>query len=334
MILETLKKQDYIYKSTRRQVLQNQRNINKPLGSFGKIESIGYKISEVVGINKQKNLNSSICIFAGDHGVSELGLSIFKQSQTKVIVEMLGANKTPINRIAEKSNVKVHCYDVGINGLIETNDIVESCKVSNGTKNMVSEDALTRDEVFSALERGYTLADKFKNENIDIVAVGEVGIGNTISTSIITAVLCGKKSEEVTDVGTGIDDEKLLRKKQIIEKIIEKYTGADVITLLCKAGGLEICAEAGFIIGCLKNGIAVILDGYISGAAALVAYEINPNIKKIVFASHMSSEKGHRYIFDKLGLEPLFDWGMHYGIASGSSIALPIITMAYGVTNE
>ena len=333
--LEYIKKINDETRNSRREVLVNQVYTNKPIKSFGKLESIGYKISQILGINKNQ-VRVSTCIFAGDHGISELGLSVFEQSQTKKIVELIGKGETPVNKICHEANSEIYCFDIGINADVNYSEKIINMKVKKGTRNFLCFDALERNEVINALNKGIEAANILCKKGVDIVAVGEVGIGNTISTSIITAILCGKNAEEVTDVGTGIDNEKLLKKRKIIEEMIDKCKSEeqDIITLLQKVGGLEICAEAGFIIGCSYHKIIVILDGYISGTAALVANEMCPNISNYIFGSHMSSEKGHKYIFDKLKLNSIFDMGMHYGLATGSSSALPMYKMAYKIVNK
>ena len=322
--------------STRGEVLRNQMNVQKPLGSFGRIESIGYKISEVLGINRTSKIRGTICVFAADHGISELGLSIFPQSQTKKIVEMMEEGKTPINKIAACSHFPLYCLDVGIAGKVRSGRVVRDYKAMNGTKNLLIDDAMSEREVIQSIRTGMLFADELKAQGSDIVAVGEVGCGNTISSSIITAILCKKKADEITDVGTGISNEKLQKKIEIVGRKIDElkeYEG-DLLTILKKVGGVEICAEAGFILGCARNGMVVIIDGFISGVSALIAYEINESIRKCIIPSHLSSEKGHKYIFEKLKLEPIIDWGMHYGIASGAAMILPVVISAYGITNE
>ncbi len=322
--------------NSRREVLQNQRGTNKTIRSFGRIESVGYKVSEIVGINKTGGIRGAVCIFAADHGVSELGLSIFPQSQTKKIVELIEEGHTPINKIAKRTNVPLFCLDIGIVGPVRYGSILQNHKVVDGTRNMMLDDAMTEDEVIRSFETGMRFANKLKSQRIDIVAAGEVGIGNTISSSIITAVLCNKEAYEITDVGTGIDNDKLEKKREIVKTKIDELRSFDrnLTELLKKAGGAEICAEAGFILECARLGMAVILDGFISGVAALIACEMKEDVRKCIIPSHISSEKGHRYIFEKLRLEPIVDWGMHYGIASGAAMILPVVMNAYDITNE
>lgn len=336
MLEAYLNKYSIKFANTRREVLQNQLHTNKPIGSFGRIESIGYKVSERIGINRTNDVKGAVCIFAADHGISELGLSIFPQSQTKKIVEMIESGKTPINKIAERANALLFCLDVGVVGPVQYGKIVRDYKVLNGTKNMMLMDAMTEEEVIRSFEMGMKFADTLKAQEVDIAATGEVGIGNTISSSIITAVLCDKDADDITDVGTGIDNEKLIKKKEIVRRKVDELKNFrnDLPEILKKVGGAEICAEAGFILECSRIGITVILDGFISGVAALIACEIKEEVKKCIIPSHLSSEKGHKYIFEKLGLEPMIDWGMHYGIASGAALIMPIVMTAYDITNK
>lgn len=318
----------------KRDVLLNQVNTNKPFKSFGRLEGIGYKLSEIIGVNKNE-IKTGIVVFAGDHGVSEMEVSVFSQGQTKRVVNLLGKGTMPLNKIVKNQNIQVKCYDVGINGKVEYNDIVVDMKIKNSTNNMIYKDAMPVKDVYSAIEVGIRVAEEWNNNKFNILAVGEIGISNTISASIITTILCDRKVDEVTDVGTGVSGEKLMLKKNIINELVEKYRQLkeSPIELLAKVGGYEICSVIGTILGCAYYKIPIVIDGYITSAAALVAYKICPNIKPYIFASHISAEKGHKYIIDELNLMPIVDLKMKYGVATGAAIALPIYKMAYELTN-
>lgn len=316
------------------EVLRNQKNTNKPFGSFGMLETVGYKLSEIIGIN-QTNLKSQILVFAGDHGIADMKLSAFPQSQTKKVVGLLSQGNIPLNKMTEEFNISIKCYDIGINGELNYNDVVIRKKINNGTKNIYYEDAMTSEDAYRAIDIGINLAEQYHNDKFKILGVGEIGICNTISTSVITAILCELQEEDVTGSGTGVVGDQLIRKKTVIKDIINKNRcfKQEPITLLAKVGGYEICGVVGLLLGCSYLKIPVVIDGYISAAAALVAYNLCPSIKNYIFASHLSAEKGHKYIMKELGLNPIIDLGMRYGVATGVALALPIYKIAYKIVN-
>ena len=173
-------------RTSKKDVWKNQMQTNKPLTSFGRLEQIGYQMSRIIGINRKK-INKTIVVFAGDHGVAEMDLSVYKQSQTRKVVCYLSEGKTPLNKIANQFNVEIQCIDVGLNGLVERPGILNR-KIRNGTNNIYKEDAMTEEDVIQAIEVGIEIAELCKKSDIHIVALGEIGIGNTISASALTAV--------------------------------------------------------------------------------------------------------------------------------------------------
>ncbi len=324
-----------IPRNKRNEVLLNQKNTNKPFKSFGKLEEVGYKLTEIIGIGK-KEIQSVIIVFAGDHGIAELDLSVFPKDHTKKVVNLLHTHKLPINKIADTYNIPLHCYDIGIDGKVEYNDVVHDLKISNGTKNMLHIDAIEKENVSLAIKRGIDVAKKCFEDGVRIAALGEVGICNTISTSVLTAILCGLNEEDVTDRGTGVMGLKLQQKQEYIKRMIvnNRQHSLDIFGLLGKVAGYEICGDIGFILGCSYYRIPVVIDGYITGVAALAAYRLQPNVKNYIYASHLSAEKGHKHIMKEIGIEPIIDFGMKYGLATGAAIALPIYKMAYKLVNE
>lgn len=325
---------DTKFRSSKGDVLLNQRYTNKPFSSFGILEKMGYKLSRIIGINQEK-LNKSVVIFAADHGISEMHLSVFEKSHTQNVVNLLLQDKTPLSKILNK-DVPIQCIDIGMASDMEDSYGVINKKVNYSTKNMLYEYAMTMHETQNAIEVGIELAKQCSEKNINIVALGEVGICNTISASVLTAILLDLPSDKVTGRGTGISKEKWKKKNQVVADIIAQYGNLkdNTLELLSAVGGYDICGDIGFLIGCAYYKIPVIIDGFITGAAALVACKLNPLIKEYMFASHLSSEPGHEYIMHELELEPLLYLNMRFGLATGASIALSLYETAYLLTNK
>mgnify|MGYP002517443048 CR=1 FL=1 len=318
-------------RSSKCDIWKNQINTNKPLNSFGLFEQFGYDLSSVIGINREIE-NKALIVFAGDHGVSDMQLSVYPKSQTKKVVELLLQGKTPLNKLINGTNTELFCVDMGIDGNVYSQNIL-NYKVANGTKNMFYENAIEKRNVIRAIEKGIEIATICAKRNMQIVALGEVGIGNTVSASVITAVLCNLTAEQVTGKGTGIVGDIVEKKKLVISTVIDKCTSSDPISLLSRAGGYEICGDVGFILGCAYYKIPVIIDGFITGAAALVAYFIHKSVRKYIFVSHQSSEPGHGYILGKLDRKPMLKLQMRYGLATGAALALDLYERAYMITN-
>lgn len=320
-----------VMRSTKSDVWKNQINTNKPLGSFGTIEKYGYKLSSIIGTNNVIS-NKATVIFAGDHGIADMNLSVYDKSQTRTVVSLLAEGETPLNKIINQNNIELICVDIGVNGSVNAASVL-NYKLADGTQNMYYEKAIEEDLVVKAIETGIKIAGLCAKKNVQIVALGEVGIGNTVSASVLTAILCNLTAEEVTGRGTGIIGDKLNKKREVVSYLIDKCTSCDPIALLAKYGGYEICGDVGFILGCSYYKLPVVLDGFITGASALVASKIHKDTRSYMFASHQSSELGHEYILKKLELEPMLNLGMRYGLATGASLALPLYERAYMLTN-
>jgi nicotinate-nucleotide--dimethylbenzimidazole phosphoribosyltransferase len=246
-----------------------------------------------------------------------------------------------INVLARHVGAKVIVADLGVKTPIEKNENLNFAnfrdkKVTSGTKNFSKEPAMTKEQAFQAIESGIEIfEDEFKN-GIDIVATGEMGIGNTTPASAITSAITNIPAKEVTGRGTGINDEALIFKIETIEKAlnINKPNPQDGIDILSKVGGLEIGGLAGVILTAASRRVPVVIDGFISGSAALIAYTIEPKVKDYMLGSHNSVEKGHRAIMDFIGLKPLFDFNLRLGEGTGACLAMGIIEASVKILTE
>jgi len=276
-------------------------NLTKPLGSLGRLEEFARKF---VAITENKNpiLDKKVVFtFAGDHGVTEEGVSAFPKEVTQQMVLNFLRGGAGINVLARHAGADVVVVDIGVDHDFGEIEGLINLKVINGTKNLTKEPAMTREEAIKCMETGIELADGYAKKGYKIFGTGDMGIGNTTPSSAIAAVLTGRPVSEVTGKGTGITGESLQKKIKVIEKGINlnKPNPNDAIDVLSKVGGAEIGGIAGLILGTASNRIPVIIDGFISTAGALIAYCIDPKVKDYIFAAHNSVEIGHKIMLDK-----------------------------------
>jgi nicotinate-nucleotide--dimethylbenzimidazole phosphoribosyltransferase len=214
-------------------------------------------------------------------------------------------------------------------------------KVRRGTRNMLREPAMSDNELAAALTVGIELTGEAKAAGVNLLAVGEMGIGNTSAASAITAALTKRRVAEVTGRGTGLGSDAYAHKVRVIESVMEKHfavstgdSSLDPLDVLRCVGGLEIAAMTGFILGAARNGIAVVADGFISTAAAAIAFAIEPRVRDYLFAGHQSEEPGHRALLEYIGLKPILSLGMRLGEGSGAVLAMPILESAMALYLE
>ena len=306
-----------------------QQQLTKPAGSLGRLEDIAIQMA---GITKQPLPNvkqKAVIIMAGDHGVTREGVSAYPSAVTPQMVYNFLQGGAAINILAHHVGTKVIVVDIGVAADLSHPDLL-SRKVAFGTANMVLEPAMTHAQMLVAIQIGIDVFDAQLDQGIDLVATGDMGIGNTTASSAIAAVLLQKPVALVTGRGTGIDDEQLAHKIQVIEKAIQRNVPnpQEPLDVLMRVGGLEIAGLVGVIIAAASRRIPVVIDGFISGAAALIAVELNPVIGAYLLAGHVSVEQGHRLILEKLGLFPLLDLQLRLGEGTGAVLAMSIIEAA------
>ncbi|MDP2277364.1 MAG: nicotinate-nucleotide--dimethylbenzimidazole phosphoribosyltransferase [Nitrospirota bacterium] len=311
-------------------------NLTKPLGSLGRLEEFARKF---VAITENKNplLDKKVVFtFAGDHGVTEEGVSAFPKEVTQQMVFNFLRGGAGINVLARHAGSDVVVVDIGVDHDFGELEGLINLKVINGTKNFSKEPAMTRDDAVRCIETGIELANGYAKKGYKIFGTGDMGIGNTTPSSAIAAVLTGRPVSEVTGKGTGITDESLLKKIKVIEKGINlnKPNPNDAIDVLSKVGGAEIGGIAGLILGAASNRIPVVIDGFISTAGALIAYCIDPKVKDYIFAAHNSVEIGHKVMLDKMGLSPILDLNLRLGEGTGAALAILMIEAGLKIYKE
>jgi nicotinate-nucleotide--dimethylbenzimidazole phosphoribosyltransferase len=284
----------------------------KPRGSLGRLEDLGCRLAGIRGFVPDR-LEKAIVVAAGDHGVAEEGVSAYPQEVTAQMLANFAAGGAAINVLARQAGARLVVVDRGVGA---------------GTRNMTRGPAMTADEV----ERELAAADDLVDElDVDVIALGEMGIANTTSASALTAALLGVEPALVCGRGTGLDDEGVTRKVDAVRRALAANEGADPLTAL---GGFEIAFLAGVALACERRRIAVLLDGFITGAAALAAAYISPSVTGVLIAAHRSPEPGHALILDALGLEPLLDLGLRLGEGSGAALALPLLDASVAILAE
>ncbi|MEW6007770.1 MAG: nicotinate-nucleotide--dimethylbenzimidazole phosphoribosyltransferase, partial [bacterium] len=318
MLKKTLEKIKPIDLGLMEETQRRSDNLTKPQGSLGRLEELANRVVGITG-NREPDLKRKVIFtMAGDHGVAEEGVSAFPQEVTPQMVYNFLAGGAGINVLARHAGTEVVVVDMGVAEELKTqNSKLKNKKIGYGTKNIAKGPAMSREEAIRAIEAGIEV---FEEEGrIDIVGTGDMGIANTTPSSAIVAAMTGQAVEKVTGRGTGIGDDLLANKIKVIEKSLEisQPDPNDPIDVLAKVGGFEIGGLAGVILAGCAHQIPVVIDGFISGAAALIAVGLEPKVKDYLFAAHCSVEKGHKIILDKLGLNPLLDLNLRLGEGTG-----------------
>ncbi|OLB64876.1 MAG: nicotinate-nucleotide--dimethylbenzimidazole phosphoribosyltransferase [Ktedonobacter sp. 13_2_20CM_2_54_8] len=312
-----------------------QQQLTKPAGSLGRLEDIAVQIAGITGHPVPRIERKAVIIMAGDHGVTNEGVSAYPSAVTMQMVYNFLQGGAAINALAHFVGAKVIVVDVGVAADISHPDLL-SRKVAFGTADMALEPAMTHVQMLEAIQVGIDIFDAQLDQGIDLVATGDMGIGNTTAASAITASLLQMPVALVTGRGTGIDDEQLAHKIQVIEKALARHVPnpQDPLDVLMKVGGLEIAGLVGVIVAAASRRVPVVIDGFISGAAALIAIELNPLVREYLLAGHVSVERGHHLILERLGLSPLLDLKLRLGEGTGAVLAMSLIEAALHTHSE
>ncbi len=313
-------------------------DLTKPLGSLGRLEEIAARLFALRGQLPELPMKKAVYVFAADHGITAEGVSAYPTEVTYQMVLNFLAGGAAINVLARLHGAQVHVVDMGVDADFGKEPRLLHHKVRRGSRNMLHEHAMTEAELATALTAGAALADAAHAEGVTMLAVGEMGIGNTTAASAITAAITGHAPAEVTGRGTGLNDEAHLHKVKVIEAVLERHRNEahwdDPLTILRGLGGLEIAAMTGMVLAAAGQKIAIVIDGFISTAAATIAYALAPAIHGYLFAGHRSQEPGHALLLEHIGLQPILDLQMRLGEGSGAVLAMPIIESAAHIYSE
>lgn len=332
---ETIKKIHGLDPKSMRLARERQDQLTKPQGSLGVLEELSIKMA---GIQRQPIPEISkkvIIVMAGDHGVAAEGVSAFPQEVTPQMVANFAAGGAGINVLARHAGAEVRVVDMGVAVPLDIPGVIDR-KVRPGTANMAEGPAMTRDQAIACLEAGIEMAEAAIADGADLLGTGDMGIANTTASSAILTVFSGAEMEHSVGRGTGIGADALELKKDVIRRAIrvnqpDKEDGIDVLS---KVGGLEIGGLAGVMLGAAANRVPVIVDGFISGAAALVAASLCPECRNYMIASHVSVEPGHKLILDQLALKPMLFMNMRLGEGTGAALASSLVDASCKVLAE
>jgi nicotinate-nucleotide--dimethylbenzimidazole phosphoribosyltransferase len=310
-------------------------SLTKPPGSLGRLEEIAIRLALLRGAAPEV-ARPVIFTFAADHGVVAEGVSAYPQVVTAQMVENFLRGGAAVNVLARQAGARVVVADFGVIGPLERSPDLVASPIGPGTANMAVGPAMTRDQAIRAIEAGARLADEAVEAGADLLATGEMGIGNTTAASAIAAALTGSAAEGVTGRGTGVDDARLAHKMAVVRRALEvnRPDPRDGLDVLAKVGGYEIGGLAGVMLAGAARRVPVALDGFIAGAAALVAVALAPAARHVLFASHRSAEPGHALVLRHLGLEPYLDLSLRLGEGTGAALFIHLARAAALVWTE
>ncbi len=309
--------------------------LSKPLDGFGDFEGLICKIASIQGGYFPKVSNRAAVIFCADNGIVEEGISQCGRDVTFAVARALGRGISSANTLGNSVNADIIPVDIGI---ASEDDIygIKYAKINYGTRNFIKEPAMVKEEVCLAIETGINLAQELKAKGYDILAAGEMGIGNTTTSTAVLSAILGIDSDDITGRGAGIDDEGLRRKKNVIKEGISKYDFDSisdererVFNILMCLGGLDIAGMAGLFIGCGIYHVPIIIDGLVSSTAAVVAEKLISGAKNYMIASHKGRERGNETALNYLGLKPYMNGNMALGEGTGALMMFPFIDMMY-----
>jgi nicotinate-nucleotide--dimethylbenzimidazole phosphoribosyltransferase len=323
----------------RKRALERQARLTKPPGSLGRLEDLSVWLAGVYGAEKPVVTGKAVIVCAGDHGVTTEGVSAYPSAVTPAMVMNFLGGGAAINAISRTVGARVYVLDAGVDADLPEHPDLISGKVRRGTGNIATEAAMTRLEAARAILAGARAARVAIDDGANLIAAGDMGIGNTTPSAAITAFITGFEPRSVTGRGTGVRDDGLERKVRAIERALERARNAgleirDGLGLLEHLGGLEIAAMAGVMLQGAAMRVPVVVDGFIAGAAALVAVTLVPRVGAFLTASHRSQEPGHSAQLAWLQLEPLFDLGLRLGEGTGAALSMPLIEAAARTLTE
>jgi nicotinate-nucleotide--dimethylbenzimidazole phosphoribosyltransferase len=323
------------WRQTARQRLDT---LTKPLGSLGRLEDVAAQISAIRGEHLSESLRKAVYVFAADHGVTQEGVSAYPREVTRQMVLNFLAEGAAINVLARRHRAALHVVDVGVDWDFGSVPGLLHRKVRKGTRNMLREAAMSEEEVEKAMSIGCQIGSEAAAAGHTMIAIGEMGIGNTTAATAVTCALTGVAAKVATGRGTGVDPVAYANKVRVVEAVIGKHcnssTALQSVEILRCVGGLEIAAMAGMVMAGASHSLVVVLDGFISTAAAAIAVGIAPNARDCLIAGHCSEEPGHKILLDHLRLTPVLSLGMRLGEGTGAVLAMPIIESALALYQQ
>jgi nicotinate-nucleotide--dimethylbenzimidazole phosphoribosyltransferase len=307
----------------------------KPLGSLGLLEFLATRYAALRRDAHPPRPQAAIVVLAADHGIAREGVSAYPQEVTAQMVRNFASGGAAANVLARWAHARLVVADFGTRAE-QVPPPVLNRRVAHGTASFLERPAMTRDQTETAVLRGVAIAHDLAERGVGLIALGEMGIGNSTSAAALTAVLTGASTAEVTGRGTGVNDAILAHKRAVVQRAVARHRGArtDPLEMLAALGGFEIAGLVGVALGAAERRAGVVLDGFISTAAGLVAARLCPALRDYLFAGHCSQEPGHRIQLAALGLCPILDLSLRLGEGSGAALALPILDAAIALLSE
>ena len=313
-----------------------QDQLTKPAGSLGRLEELSVRIAGIQGKAKPQIKDKAMITMAGDHGVVDEKVGNWPREVTAQMVENFLRGGAGINVLTRQAGARIIFVDMGVASDLKPDPQLIVKKVDYGTKNMCLGPAMTGEQAVKAVEAGIEVVNSEAKKGLDIVGTGDMGIGNTTASSAIFASLSGKTAAEVTGRGTGLSDEQLAHKIDVIQRAlaVNKPNRSQPLQVLAKVGGFEIGGLSGVMLGAAARRIPVVIDGFISGAAALIAVALAPQLKDYLIAAHVSAEAGHAAMLQYLDLKPLLSLDMRLGEGTGAALGIFLAEAAVRTLNE
>lgn len=309
-------------------IKHNWDSMAKPLDSMGRFEDIIASVGAVLRTDRPDIHKRALVIMCADNGVVEEGISQSTQEVTGIVARDMGLGKSNVCHMAESIDVDVYPVDIGINSTLSYEGVLDR-KVAMGTRNLAIESAMTMEQLRQAISVGMNLAKELKDEGYTLIATGEMGIGNTTTSSIIAAALMGLAADEVVGRGAGLSDIGLNRKRLVVKEALDRYSlyEADIYKVLSTCGGLDIAGLTGVFLGGARYRIPIVIDGVISLVAALTAEKMKPGCREYMIASHQSREPASRLMMKELKLSPCIDADMALGEGTGAVMMIALLDM-------
>jgi nicotinate-nucleotide--dimethylbenzimidazole phosphoribosyltransferase len=313
-----------------------QDMLTKPQGSLGRLEELSIKLAGIQGKAMPQIRHKAVITMAGDHGVVAEGVGNWPQEVTAQMVYNFLSGGAGINVLARQAGARVVVVDMGVAAELKAHPQLIVRKVAPGTQNMCLGPAMTLEQAVTSIESGIEVAEAELAKGLDIVGTGDMGIGNTTASSAICAVMMVKPVAEVTGRGTGISDEQLAHKIGVVKRALEvnQPDRQKPLEVLSKVGGFEIGGLVGVMLAGAAHRIPVVIDGFISGAAALIATALAPRLQDFLIAAHVSAEAGHKVLLRQLGLKPLLDLEMRLGEGTGAALGIFLAEAAAKILAE
>lgn len=307
----------------------------KPLGALGRLENLAFQIGLVFETLTPEIVQPTILVFAADHGIAQSGVSAYPSSVTAQMVLNFLNGGAAINVFARQHNLNLKIIDAGVNAdLLDYDDLLHA-KMGLGTQNFLNEPAMTIEKCQQAINLGAATVQQIRRTGCNCVGLGEMGIGNTASAAILMHLFTEIPLDECVGRGTGLNDEQLEHKRNVLKQAIEKYESAQTaLENLARFGGFEIAMMVGAYLQAAELNMLILVDGFVSSVALLVAQQFNPYVLKNCIFSHVGSENGHRALLNHLNVKPLLDLEMRLGEGSGIALAYPLIQSAILFLNE